>query len=83
MNSVSFNARVSRDLAEILTHYETESGIPLADDFFDRLSKKVVQAKTNPERFPFFEQSIRRANLDGFPYHFLYRVKSGGIHIFV
>ena len=32
-------------MAKILTHHETESGISIEDDFFNRLSEKVVQAR--------------------------------------
>ena len=80
---ISFNTRVSRDLAEILSFYEKEGSCTLADEFFNQLTTKIHQVRSNPEQFPFFRQGIRRVNLDRFPYHLLYRIKPDGIRVFV
>lgn len=80
---LSFNARVSKDLEETLTFYQAEGGTGLADRFFDQLMNRIDQVRSNPEQFPFFDQGIRRVNLERFPYHLLYRIKPNGIRIFV
>lgn len=80
---ISFNRTVSRDLKDILAFYEEEGGTALADKFFELLMTRIGQIRENPEQFPFFDLGIRRANLERFPYHLLYRVQPEGIRIFV
>lgn len=80
---LSFNARVSKDLEEALAFYQDEGGPGLADRFFNQWMNRIDQVRINPEQFPFFDQGIRRVNLERFPYHLLYRIKPAGIRIFV
>lgn len=80
---ISFNSRVSHDLKGIQAFYEEEGGTPLADKFFEHLMNRIDQIRMNPEQFPFFGLGIRRANLERFPYHLLYRIKPDGIRVFV
>lgn len=80
---ISFNRTVSRDLKDILEFYEDEGGTELADKFYEFLMIRIDQIGKNPEQFPFFDLGIRRANLERFPYHLLYRVRPDGIRVFV
>ena len=79
----SFNSKVAKDLKDILAFYEEESGTSLADAFYDELMLQIGQVKKNPKQFPFSKGDRRRVNLDRFPYHFLYRIKSHSIRILV
>ncbi|RYD48278.1 MAG: hypothetical protein EOP85_03870 [Verrucomicrobiaceae bacterium] len=80
---ISFNRTVSLDLKDILEFYEDEGGTELADKFYEFLMIRIGQIRKNPEQFPFFDLGIRRANLERFPYHRLYRVRPDGIRVFV
>jgi plasmid stabilization system protein ParE len=72
-----------RDVRQILDHYEGEAGRPLADRFFADFLATVAKALENPRHFPPLGESVRRANLADFPYHFLYEEKPWGIKVMV
>jgi plasmid stabilization system protein ParE len=72
-----------RDVRQILDHYESEAGIALADRFFVELLATLEKALANPSHFPPLDGSVRRANLEGFPYHFLYVETLWGIKVTV
>ena len=78
-----FHRLVQRDVQSILRYYEGESGGKLADEFYAEFMHFVGLVAANPERFHFDASGLRRANLDRFPYHFLYRVRSDSILILV
>ncbi len=81
--SVVFNSSVQRDVRHVLDYYETESGQSLADAFYDELIEKIEMAETTPARFHFAEEPLRRANLQRFPYHFIFRQIGKDIRILV
>jgi plasmid stabilization system protein ParE len=80
---VIYHQAAARDVRRILEHYESEAGSHLADRFFNELLGTVSRALNNPLGFPPFGEFTRRANLTGFPYHFIYQVKSWGIKVMV
>jgi plasmid stabilization system protein ParE len=80
---LSFNTAVPKELREILAFYEKISGTPLADYFYKHFLDKIAQVQQNPRHFPFSVGDRRRVNLDRFPHHFLYRIKSNSIRILV
>jgi len=80
---LSINKRVAIDLRGILAFYEQESGSTLADTFYEELLSQISQVQKNPKHFPFATGDRRRANLERFPYHFLYRIKPHCIRILV
>jgi plasmid stabilization system protein ParE len=80
---VIYHRSAARDVRQILDHYGSEAGPQLADRFFKDLLETVSKALSNPLYFPQFGESMRRANLPDFPYHFLYEVKAWGIRIMV
>ena len=80
---VIYHRFVQRDLTRILKYYRDEAGSSLADRFFDVFIATVVTAEKNPEFFHPFGEGLRRANLKGFPYHFLYRRIDGGIKVLI
>ena len=79
----TFNLRVQSDVNRILAYYEMQSDLELADAFFDEFKVKVRLALENPKRYPIYAKSFRKARLNRFPYHFLYRQTSAGIRVFV
>jgi plasmid stabilization system protein ParE len=80
--NVAYHPAVRRDVRNILRHYD-EVPIRLGDAFWDELQALIEQARTNPDRFHPAERGLRRANMSNFPYHFLYRVRPGGIRVIV
>lgn len=80
---VIYHRLAVRDVRETLDHYEYEAGQALADRFFADLLATLAKALANPNHFPPLGETLRRANLTDFPYHFLYEVKSWGIKVLV
>jgi plasmid stabilization system protein ParE len=74
---------VQQDAWEIMRYYEHESGSKLADEFYDELMAAVRRMSTNPEGNHFDPSGLRRAALNRFPHHFLYRIRKADILILV
>lgn len=56
----SYHRLAVRDVRQILDHYETEAGKPLADRFFATLLAVIEKALENPRRFPPSGEILRR-----------------------
>jgi len=82
-SEVIFHRLVQRDTNGILRYYTEEVGRQLADRFFRAFIVTVERAQKNPNRYHPIRGVIRRANISGFPYHFLYRKMSNGIRVLV
>ncbi len=80
---VIYHQLAVRDVWEILDHYESEADARLADRFYAELLALIDKAVGNPQHFRPVGIAIRRANLTGFPYHFLYEEKLWGIKVLV
>lgn len=80
---VRFHRRVQKDTWDVMAHYESVSGTKLADEFYEELMRCVELALENPQRFHLDASGLRRANLERFPYHFLYRPRTDHIFILV
>lgn len=79
-----FHRRVQDDVAAILAHYDQAAGTSLLGDaFFDDLMAHVELARSDPTRFHFVRESVRRVNLKRFPYHFLFRISGDIVRILV
>lgn len=81
--SVKFHRLVQHDGWEIMRYYERESGVALADEFYDEFMNAAQAASENPERNHFDPSGLRRAALKRFPHPFLYRVRRDDIFILV
>jgi plasmid stabilization system protein ParE len=79
---VTYHPSVQRDVNRILKYYQDISD-RLADEFWDELLGCIANAAKNPKHFHFAEEGLRRANLQKFPYHFLFRALPGKIRITV
>lgn len=80
---VEFHRLVQKDMDGVRTFYSQEAGKELADRFYFRFLEFVDRAAKNPKRYHFCHGAYRRANIKGFPYHFLYRETASGIWILV
>ena len=77
---VQYHPAAEQDIAEALNYYDAASPI-LGDEFKKELRHFIMLAATNPGRFHPVSPKFRRANLQRFPYHFLYREIPDGIRI--
>jgi plasmid stabilization system protein ParE len=81
---IIFHPSVRRDLNGILRYYADEGGENLADRFFDTFMAAATSAEAHPGRFhPAAGTVFRRAQIPGFPYHFLFRETPYGIRVSV
>lgn len=80
---VIYHRSAAADVRQIIDHYEVEAGPHLANRFFSALLSTVAKALANPRHFPPLSETVRRANLPDFPYHFLYEEKPWGIKVMV
>lgn len=80
---VVYHRSAAREVRQILDHYHGEAGPQLADRFFKDLLGTISKAISNPMHFPPIHESLRRANLTEFPYHFPYEERTWGIKVMV
>jgi plasmid stabilization system protein ParE len=78
-----YHRRVAEDFAAVLDYYEREAGATVAEEFQAELMAVIDKVAVDPRRFPPCGPRLRRANLDRFPYHFLFEVRSGYIYVTV
>jgi plasmid stabilization system protein ParE len=75
--------KVYSDIDAIMDYYEQAATLDLADEFYAELRFVMGQAATNPKHFAIRKADIRRANLQRFPYHFLFRIVEDAVRILV
>jgi plasmid stabilization system protein ParE len=75
--------KVYSDIAQVMEYYEQVGNKDLADEFYAELQRLIREAAKRPESFPVRGRDIRRANLQRFPYHFLFRMTSDVVRILV
>jgi len=78
-----YHRGVQGDVATVLRYYDEVGGSGLSEAFFDDFMRHVSLVVENPARFHRVDGDLRRANLDRFPYHFLYRVQGDTVRILV
>lgn len=69
---IVYHHQIKRDLRTALAYYDAEGGSRLGDRFFDEVEAAVARVNENPKGCHFAADGVRRAELDSFPYHFLY-----------
>ena len=74
---------VRSDVDKIMDYYEQTGKPDLAHDFYRELRALMLDAASRPQRYHFFKEDLRRANLKRFPYHFLYRIVGNSARILV
>lgn len=78
-----YHRNVQSDVSTVLNYYDAAGGPGLGDAFFDEFMAYVALTLENPTRFHPVDGDLRRANLNRFPYHFLYRIQGDTIRILV
>jgi plasmid stabilization system protein ParE len=78
-----YHRGVQGDVSAVLAYYDEIGGPGLGDAFFEEFMAYVALTLENPTRFHPVDGDLRRANLDRFPYHFLYRVHGATVRILV
>lgn len=78
-----YHRDVQRDVSAVLDYYDEVGGSGLGDAFFADFMAHVALALENPARFHPITGDLRRANLERFPYHFLYRTEANTLRILV
>jgi plasmid stabilization system protein ParE len=69
---VIYHRRIQNDLRKALSYYEEEGGKRLGDRFFAEVERTAARVVENPKGFHFIARGLRRAQLDVFPYHFVF-----------
>ena len=77
---VEYHPAVAQDLAEALRYYSSISE-RLEAEFEGEVRRKIAAAAAQPGRFHLLKPGLHRANLERFPYHFLYRELEDGIRV--
>lgn len=75
---VEYHPAVRQDVAEALQRYDAVSQ-RLGEDFKAELRRLIALAAAKPGRFHMLKPGFHRANLQRFPYHFIYRELADGI----
>ena len=79
----SHNRSIPKDLQEAIDYYDRVSEIK-GDQFFEEFLSTVKEISKNPLRFPSFQETgLRKARLQSFHFHVLYRVKPHSFRILV
>jgi len=75
--NLEFHPGVQSDVNEILSYYEDEDSVVLADRFYTALQKQLVKVAEHPERFSPYPPNpkFRRAFIPRFPHIILFRMK--------
>lgn len=78
-----YHRSVQNDVSAVLEYYDEVGGPGLGDAFFDEFMAFVAMVVESPPRFHPVAGDLRRANLERFPYHFLYRIHGETVRILV
>jgi toxin ParE1/3/4 len=78
-----YHRHVQHDVSAVLNYYDEVGGPGLGDAFFEEFMAYVALVLESPTRFHPVDGDLRRANLERFPYHFLYRIHRDTIRILV
>ena len=81
--SLVFHPLVQRDINVALRYYDEEGGTSLGDRFYAELNRLLAHIERDPSWHHVYAGEVRRANLNGFPYHVLFRITSNGARILV
>lgn len=74
MKKITYHLGARLDVLEIVQYYEREAGVELADRFTAELEEFIEYIAERPHSYRETAKGIRRANLDRFPHHVLFRI---------
>jgi len=81
--SITFHSLVQRDFRRALIYYQEVAGDKIAERFEAVLRDHLQRAVTHPKHFHYDRGGLRRVNLKGFPWHFLFRERVSAIFVLV
>ena len=70
-----FHPDALAEYAEAVRYY-AEGNVTLAQSFIDAVEDAVYRLRETPQRYPMFEEGVRRCLVKRFPYAILYTVES-------
>ena len=73
---VRLHPTVDSDLRKIREYYEREAGSDIAAEFYDEFRRQADVIGERPESFARQDARLRRSNLDRFPYHILFEIRT-------
>src|SRR4051812_34814819 len=77
---VEYHPAIEQGVAEAVERYKAASK-RLSQEFRSELRRTIAIAAANPNRFHTIKPGFHRANLQRFPYHFIYREILDGIRV--
>ncbi len=80
MKSISYHPKVGGEAGKIFQYY-TGISEALGNDFWRNLQKSISEIQMFPERHHFDSTGARRANLEKFPVHLLFRELADSIRV--
>ena len=78
--NIEYHPAVEQDISEALRRYDSVSS-RLGDEFKEESHLQIEMAARTPGRFHQIKPGFRRANLNRFPYHFIYRELADAIRV--
>src|SRR6266496_560518 len=80
---LEFHQLIASDISRIMEYYEDVGGAKLADEFYSELRSFFQKAAKNPEAYSIRERTLRRVNLETFPFRFLFRIVDDCVRVLV
>ena len=74
MRQIIYHVEARIDVLEIVEHYERKDGPLLSKRFVTELRRYIENIASRPVSYPVYVGGVRRANLDHFPHHVLFRI---------
>ena len=74
MKRIVYHLGARLDVLEIVEYYERKAGVDVADRFTSELERFIEQIAERPNSYREHPKGVRRANLNRFPHHVLFRI---------
>lgn len=74
MKIIKYHLGARLDVLEVVAYYEREGGAELADGFTLELERFIETIAERPNSYREHRKGVRRANLNRFPHHVLFRI---------
>lgn len=80
---LALHPKVYSDIDAVMSYYEQIAGSELAREFYRELRGTFNWVIARPESYSIRQRDLRRANLQRFPYHILFRVTADSVRVLV
>jgi plasmid stabilization system protein ParE len=74
MKRIVYHPGAQKDVLGVVEYYEREAGLQTANRFITELRHFIENVAERPESYSKLSSDIRRAHLQRFPYHILFRI---------